>query len=154
MPPLDYEVNSGGIPQLNDPLLPDYLPPSPRASSPLDDTVLPTLDDIKTEYHPSSGLPPRIVPFAEYDRARQPRPMPPEQRPWEPFRSRLDFEIAEIALEAALNRSQLDRLIKLIHRVAEKDEDDPFTILTAGEMKTMWDLASGKRTSVRSFTVS
>lgn len=87
--------------------------------------------------------------YEEYARKRKPQPVPPEKQPWEPFRSRLDFEVSEIALEAALNRSQLDRLIKLIHRAAQKDEDDLFSIKTAGEMRLMWDLASGTRTSVR-----
>lgn len=93
---------------------------------------------------------PNFASFDEYyAREGKSQAVPPEKYPWEPFRSRLDFEISEIALEAALNRSQLDRLIKLIHRAAQKDENDFFSIKTAGEMKLMWDLASGKRTAVR-----
>lgn len=119
---------------------------SARRSPILDE---PLLNDIKIEYHPSSGRSASISSFEDYDRERQPRPISPEQHPWKPFRSRLDFEIAEVALEAALNRSQLDKLVKLFHRAAKRDETDLFTIQTAGEMKRMWELASTLRTPVR-----
>lgn len=111
--PLHYNADPGDDPYLDGDV--DILPD--RAASPLRHARRsptleePLLNDIKTEYHPSSGRRASIVSFEEYDYERQPRPIPPAQHPWKPFRSLIDFEIAEVALEAALNRSQLDKLI-------------------------------------------
>ena len=38
----------------------------------------------------------------------------PEEKPWHPFRSQEDFTFAELVHAAALNRSQVDALVKLI----------------------------------------
>lgn len=158
--PLHYNADPNDSPYLDadSDILPDHATsesPLQHATSPLQHARRsPTLDepllnDIKIEYHPSSGRGTSILSFEDYDNERQPRPMPPAQHPWKPFRSRLDFEISEVALEAALNRSQLDKLIKLVHCAAERDETNLFTIQTAGEMKCMWELASTLRTPVR-----
>ncbi|KAG6896264.1 hypothetical protein C0992_009421 [Termitomyces sp. T32_za158] len=72
----------------------------------------------KVEYHPHSGIPTKIGSYS--DCFPQTTIPPPDFEPWKPFKSRLDFEIAELGLEAALNKSQLDRLIKLFHRAFKK----------------------------------
>lgn len=55
-----------------------------------------------------------------------------------------------MALEAALNRPQTDRLIKLIHRAAEENAYDPFTLKNAKDLNELWDGASSYRTNVSS----
>jgi hypothetical protein len=69
-------------------------------------------------------------------------PVIPENEPWKPFQFCLDFEVAELVLEAALNRSQADRLIKLINHAAENNDFDPFTLKSGSNMNKCWDGAS------------
>ncbi|KAF8066566.1 hypothetical protein FPV67DRAFT_1196119 [Lyophyllum atratum] len=126
---------------------PPSRPASPAPiSSPDPDSYIPVLNDIKTEYHPSSRIPTKIESFVDYNTSRVPDPIPPEDKPWEPFRSRLDFEVSELALEAALSRKQIDRLIGIIHCAMEGNESNKFTIGSSGEMKDMWEAASVLRT--------
>lgn len=107
----------------------------------------PEIGHVRTQYHPHSHRAPKIQTFGEYMEDSPPL-VTPEEEPWKPFRSRLDFEVAEVVLEAALNRSQTDRLIKLIHRAAECNDYDPFTLKNAGNLNEMWDHASVLRTKV------
>ena len=60
--------------------------------------------------------------------------------PWKPFRSHVDFEFAEFALDAALNKKQTDRLIKLVHRV--RQQEDNFTLASHAELSDIWREAS------------
>jgi hypothetical protein len=59
-----------------------------------------------------------------------------------PFRTRLDFEIAELILDSALNKEQTNRLISLLNRCAGPTEN--FTIRNQDELLKFWDLASNK----------
>ncbi|KAG2150891.1 hypothetical protein DEU56DRAFT_908529 [Suillus clintonianus] len=56
------------------------------------------VDDIKCEYHPSSGIAPEVHAFNEFK--HHPTPLassvPPSKCPWAPFKSRLEFEIADV----------------------------------------------------------
>lgn len=106
------------------------------------------LHDIKTEFHPTSGRPTKIVAFEDYAHDNLPDTIPQDKCPWAPFESRLDFEIAELSLEAALNHSQLNKLINLVHSAAKKDPDNSFNIKSAGDMKKKWEEASHLRTPV------
>ncbi|KAG6806401.1 hypothetical protein H0H92_011465, partial [Tricholoma furcatifolium] len=99
---------------------------------------------IKIEFHPQAQ---RATKIGTFETLYPPKPKPtPDFHPWEPFRSRLDFEVAELALEAALNKSQLDRLIKLFHCAMSNVEDNPFTLKNADGVKKMWQSASVLRT--------
>jgi hypothetical protein len=98
------------------------------------------LDDIKIEYHPSSSRPPEIFPFDEFKRYTESMyEPPPDQKPWKPFRSREDFEFAEIALDAAMNRAQIDAMIKLFHRCL--NHMGSFTLQNNDDLKDVWDKA-------------
>ncbi|KAG5637126.1 hypothetical protein DXG03_004549 [Asterophora parasitica] len=112
------------------------------------------IDDVKTEYHPHSGRAPKFETFKEYDANNQTydNSVPQEGTPWAPFRSRLDFEVAELALDAALSTKQLEVLVKLMRRAAEDNPQDPFTLKSSGEVKKLWDLASEHRTGVRNMS--
>ncbi|KAG1771613.1 hypothetical protein EV702DRAFT_1181456 [Suillus placidus] len=103
------------------------------------------VDDIRCEYHPSSKVPPEVHMFDDFKR----RPMPlasssPNKHPWAPFKSRLEFELAELALEACLNNEQTDRLIKLCNRCTSRQET--FTFQTHKDIRDRWDTASHRIT--------
>ncbi|KAH0580608.1 hypothetical protein H2248_002097 [Termitomyces sp. 'cryptogamus'] len=64
----------------------------------------------KVEYHPHSGI---LLKIGFYSDCFPHHTIPPPNfKPWKPFKSQLDFEIAELELEAALSKSQLNCLIK------------------------------------------
>ena len=83
-------------------------------------------DDIKTIYHPHSGLASKIQRFEGYstDRCCEDVSIPAE--PWRPFRSRLDFEVAELTLATYMNEEEINTLCSLIHCAASGFEK--FTI--------------------------
>ncbi|KAG1886830.1 uncharacterized protein F5891DRAFT_1132413 [Suillus fuscotomentosus] len=104
------------------------------------------LDDIKCEYHPSSGIPPEVHAFHTFKRRPMPSTpsVPPDKHPWTPFKSRLEFELAELALEACLNNEQTDRLIKLCNRCTSRQEK--FTFQTHKDIHDRWDTTSHRIT--------
>ncbi|KAI6127987.1 hypothetical protein EDD16DRAFT_1690555 [Pisolithus croceorrhizus] len=59
--------------------------------------------------------------------------------PWYPFRSRLDFEFAELALEAALNKEQVNRLLRLMKSIRRR--------------ASTWRAASHHMTAPQEFTM-
>ncbi|KAG2056809.1 hypothetical protein BDR06DRAFT_988418 [Suillus hirtellus] len=71
------------------------------------------VDDIKLEYHPSSGITPEVHTFNDFKCCPPMSSAPPHKCPWAPFKSHLEFKIAELALEACLNNDQTDHLITL-----------------------------------------
>jgi hypothetical protein len=103
------------------------------------------MNNIKVEYHPHSGLPTRVEPLNKYRERERNRPVV-DREPWKPFRTRSDFEFAEIALEAALNQAQTDTLIKFVRRCISKPTS--FTLNNHSELCQMWELASNKLTAV------
>jgi hypothetical protein len=104
-------------------------------------------DDIRTEFHPHSNRPSTTERFENYNpRARNVNPSSCSDEPWRPFRSRADFEFAEIALHAALNKNLTNALIRLIHRCVDKGGS--FTLKNHSDMQDMWDKTSAKLTTV------
>ncbi|KAG1887716.1 hypothetical protein F4604DRAFT_1877523 [Suillus subluteus] len=101
-------------------------------------------DNIQVQYHPNSQCPMWVYHFEEYGHSPgAPIIVPPvEPEPWCPFRTQIDFEVAGLALEAALTHQQLDRLLNLIHR--SKHED--FTLRNRKDIRDTWDAASFKLT--------
>ncbi|KAF7973288.1 hypothetical protein HWV62_15663 [Athelia sp. TMB] len=101
-------------------------------------------DDIRTEYHPRTGRAARVARFDEYGREETtPSTRPIDETPWAPFfRTRLDFELAEVMQEAALNREQISRLISLIHQAGSHKDGQGFTITSYSDLKTSWDNAA------------
>ena len=73
--------------------------------------------DIMIEYHPHSERDTCILSPKEFKASLsndlEPT-KPPDNEPWRPFHSREDFEFAELVRDAALNWTQIDRLIKLV----------------------------------------
>jgi hypothetical protein len=110
----------------------------------------PGLDDFRTEFHPSSKKASVTVSFEQYG---QEQPFAyhhhPDQQPWAPFRTRLDFEIADLILEAALSEGQTTKLISLLKRCAESPGE--FTLQSHADITKTWEEASSKCVDVSVF---
>ncbi|KAJ6510938.1 hypothetical protein C8R45DRAFT_1050416 [Mycena sanguinolenta] len=96
----------------------------------------------------SSGLPPQNCSLDEYLEHEASRCQLPstDQQPWLPFRTRLDFEVAEFSQENMLNRAATNKLIALIRRCAANLEE--FTIKNYNDMNKQWEAASKECTNV------
>ncbi|KAJ7592183.1 hypothetical protein C8J56DRAFT_780865, partial [Mycena floridula] len=105
----------------------------------------PQLDDIKVEFHPASGKGTKLYRFHEYGISQDAGPSEESAtNPWEPFRTHFDFEVAELAMLAQMNKTTTQTLFALIHRAAAGY--DKFTIANYDELTALWKLASTKRT--------
>jgi hypothetical protein len=77
--------------------------------------------------------------------------IPPKQKPWKPFRTRLDFEICELALECYLNNAQLKKLITLVNEaiaIGPNNENEGFTIKSVSEVEKLWKLTTDEHVKV------
>ena len=115
--------------------------PEERAASPAQ------AEDVKRVFHPHSG---RQVVFQSFDdyvaSTIAERPPPTDPQPWRPFRTQLDFELAEFCEQSMLNRDFTETLISLIRRCMLNPDD--FTLKTQRELDELWVLASHKCTEV------
>ncbi|KIK69151.1 hypothetical protein GYMLUDRAFT_152168 [Collybiopsis luxurians FD-317 M1] len=102
--------------------------------------------DVKIEYHPKSGLGTIIQRYDEYfsQKDQKNSPLPLNNKPWLPFQTRLDFEVAALALECSLNRRQTNTLIGLLGHAQQGL--DQCTIRNYDELQKIWDLAAEKST--------
>ena len=103
----------------------------------------PKAGDIIIEYHPHSKKATRILSSEEFKASLSDDSEPTEpqdDKPWLPFRSREDFEFAELVNDATLNKTQVERLIKLIRRC--QDAPGSFTIKNYNELKGSLENAS------------
>jgi hypothetical protein len=110
-----------------------------------------SLDDIKVEHHPNSGIKAQIYPFNNFHRrpAASSAYTTPNNHPWRPFQSRLEFEVAELALEVGLNNEQTDRLINICHQCSLRK--DSFTLKNHKDIHGKWEAASHRITKVIAF---
>lgn len=108
----------------------------------------PQLDDIKVEYHLRSGRPTETFRFHEYTDTRPSDDIkiPVNSEPWKPFRSRLDFELAELILDTHMNKSQSTALIALIHRCISDPQS--FTLSGYSDLAKVWEQAATRATNV------
>ncbi|KAG1829439.1 hypothetical protein EV424DRAFT_1470719 [Suillus variegatus] len=92
-------------------------------------------------------IPLTVHPFSEFTRHHPTEDtIPCSASPWEPFRTRLDFEVAEIVLAAAMMKDQTNQLFELVRRTASAKED--FTLQSHNEVRTLWKMASKRFTPV------
>ena len=104
-------------------------------------------DDIKTEYHPNSNIPETIKPFEEFGFRKLAEHKPPQNfYPWRPFRTRLDFEVAEFSLNAGLSENLTSSLIGLLEKCSQ--HKDNFTVKSSKELNELWNIASVKNLNV------
>ncbi|KAI0700322.1 hypothetical protein BC835DRAFT_1304172 [Cytidiella melzeri] len=98
------------------------------------------IDNIKVEYHKSSRRPTHIYSFENFKRNERTVDLDlltPE--PWKPFKTRLDFEVAEVIHEAKLNSKLTDRLLKAVHKILQKPCD--FTLDSSADLNRYWQSA-------------
>ncbi|KAF8896734.1 hypothetical protein CPB84DRAFT_1681981 [Gymnopilus junonius] len=106
---------------------------------------MPQIDDIKVEYHPKSHRPTKFYHLDDYA-AQEGRPAEEpvaDQEPWKPFRTRLDFEIAELMLDSHLNVGQSSVLLSLIRKAIAQPAD--FTLSSTDELEKFWTAARETR---------
>ncbi|KAG1851702.1 hypothetical protein F4604DRAFT_1883568 [Suillus subluteus] len=109
--------------------------------------------EFKTEYHPRSGRPTLFQPFDEFRISSEAQHTPIiDKEPWCPFRSRGDFEFSEIAIEAALNKSQINALLSLIMHVSEGNAQ--ITLKNEANLSKAWDNAAVELTPFSKHEVS
>ena len=110
---------------------------------------IPNAGDIVIEYHPHSKRGTRIISSEEFKASLgdnlEPSG-PPDSEPWHPFHSREDFEFAEIVHDAALNRGQIERMIKLIQSC--QDKPGKFTFESHNDLKLTLESTSKLLTPV------
>lgn len=68
------------------------------------------------------------------------------KRPWDPFPTRTDFELAEVMLDAHLNRGQIERILSIIWKAMNGSENsneatDRVTIQNTADLDNIWDHA-------------
>ncbi|KAJ7088189.1 hypothetical protein C8R44DRAFT_836122 [Mycena epipterygia] len=113
-----------------------------QAQSPVQEKAI----EIKREFHPHSKLPTKLQSLTDYMASNMAeRPVPTDPEPWRPFRSQLDFEVAEFCTDNMLNRESSETLISLIRRCTSNPDD--FTLINQHELDELWELASHKCTA-------
>ncbi|KAF7967708.1 hypothetical protein HWV62_33335 [Athelia sp. TMB] len=122
----------------------DFTGSPDEPTTPLPEPLETRKDDIRTEYHPKTGCAACVAHFDEYGREETTSSTRSiDETPWAPFfRTRLDFELAEVMQEAALNREQISRLISLIHQARLHKDGEGFTITSYSDLKSSWDNAA------------
>ena len=109
--------------------------------------AIPTIDDIRTEFHPNSGRGVKVETFEDYrEHTLKPISVPEITDPWRPFQSRTDFDFAQLALEAALTKTHIDRFIELVERCIKGQ--DSFNLTNHRDVYDTWDAASTMLTPV------
>ena len=103
------------------------------------------------EYHPNAGKPTITHPFSEFTQGNVTQAYEPDSStdPWHPFRSRLDFEFAELALEAALSKEQTTRLLTLAQRIHVRTEK--FTLQSYHDLQNTRKAAEHRTTPVSTY---
>ncbi|KAI6011002.1 hypothetical protein BKA83DRAFT_4467353 [Pisolithus microcarpus] len=111
------------------------------------------IDDIHIEYHPNAAIPPQEIPFTEFARGHRPRAYKPNMStdPWYLFWSHLDFEFAELALKAALNKEQVNCLLCLMKSIRSVGE--VFTLNEYNDLQSTWRATSHRMMAPQEFTM-
>jgi hypothetical protein len=138
-------VRSTSVPYISN--LTDHLEIEPQLPA------SPSNDSIRTEFHPNSGRGVKIETFEDYrEHTLKPTSVPEIKEPWRPFQSRTDFEFAQLALDAALTKSHVDKLIQLVERCIKGQ--DSFNLTNHQDLYKTWDAASTLLTPVLANTTT
>ncbi len=107
-------------------------------------------DDIRTVYHPASGIPTRVDHFEQYrsDPTFQYTDPPIDPCPWRPFATHRDFKLGEFILDAALTNKQMNTLFELLTPQSESIQGLDSTIKSPKDFKEHWDRAANHITPV------
>ncbi|KAL0057411.1 hypothetical protein AAF712_015947 [Marasmius tenuissimus] len=81
------------------------------------------MNDILIEHHPSITAPNHVMSLNSYLRSQREEATPPPmtKKPWTPFESQIDFDVADFALQAQLNENLTNVLLKLVHRITNSE---------------------------------
>lgn len=101
--------------------------------------------DFKTEFHPHSNRPPLFQQQEEFG-MRDDHQMAPDTHPWRPFVEQGDYLFAEIALQAGLNASQVNGLLRLISHISQGKAK--VTLQNEVDLRRAWDMAAMQVTPV------
>ena len=110
-----------------------------------DDEIQP--DDIKVVFHPGSSIPEQIFHFDNYcqdpDALKAPNQVAETTRPpWHPFRTRCDFELAEVMLDSHMNKRQIETLLKIVGSTRDiSPNSEAITIQNFTELSEIWSFA-------------
>ncbi|KAJ7686006.1 hypothetical protein B0H17DRAFT_1169830 [Mycena rosella] len=106
----------------------------------------PPVEEIKRIFHPHSKRPPIFQSFDNYVASNLGEQQDSiDNQPWRPFRSQLDFEVAEFCENNMLNRDSTETLISLIRRCGSNPTE--FTLANQRELDDLWELVSHKCTA-------
>jgi hypothetical protein len=112
------------------------------------------LNDVKIIYHDNAAKGADLFSFEDYCGIPEDTPVvnaPLDEQPWRPFRTLTDFEFAEIALDAHMNRRQIDAMIKLVIKIV--NTPDSFTLSSEKDLSNVWEYARSTRTTGVSNTI-
>ncbi|SJL14898.1 uncharacterized protein ARMOST_18374 [Armillaria ostoyae] len=126
---------------------------SPEAPDQLADDISTSvykIDDIRTVYHPASGIPTRVDHFEQYRSNPTFRHADPpiDPCPWRPFATHRDFKLGEFILDAALTNKQMKTLFELLTPQSESIQDLDSTIKSPKDFKEHWDRAANHITPI------
>ncbi|KAG2156018.1 uncharacterized protein EDB93DRAFT_1239132 [Suillus bovinus] len=81
-------------------------------------------------------------------------PSPPivDEEPWQPFSCHADFEFAELAHNAALNKDHTDALLQLVWRIVDGQAN--ITFKSHHDVSVAWDRAAGQMTPFEKHTIT
>lgn len=102
---------------------------------------------VSIHFHPSADKPHKTIPINKYfpltyEKESDKPSVPPKEvdrEPWAPFRTRLDFEVAELALSTHMNRGQINTLLSLLEKCAEAPKS--LTLRSATDLEKVWEAA-------------
>ncbi|KAK0506766.1 hypothetical protein EDD18DRAFT_1315910 [Armillaria luteobubalina] len=102
------------------------------------------IDDIRTVYHPASGIPTRVDHFEQYrsNPTFQHADPPIDPCPWRPFATRRDFKLGEFILDSALTNKNMTTLFELLTPESESIQGLGSTINSPRDFKEHWDQAA------------
>ncbi|KAK0493986.1 hypothetical protein EDD18DRAFT_1032193, partial [Armillaria luteobubalina] len=109
----------------------------------------PRVEYIHTKYHPHSNRPPRLDKVEEFQAQTGPNAtLSSDDKPWSPFSSRDDFELAEWILESGINQGDINALLTMM----TKQGGQVPLFWNHRELIAMWKKATHLHTTFESTT--
>lgn len=107
------------------------------------------VDDVKIEWHPRVGREPEVMSWKDWGERSAPKvTRPSNSTPWKPFfKTREDFELADIFRKYGMKVDDQDKVIKLMK--AGPDGKSKVTFEGAADVTNAWELAKLDLVNVR-----
>jgi hypothetical protein len=108
-------------------------------------------EHLKVQYHPLSKIPDKMIEFSEgVPTLHISIKPPPAPQPWAPFRSRADFEFAELVTSDHLSAASIQAHIRL----HQQSPHPSISFQSVGDLERVRTQASKLITAVKLFSVS